>query len=482
MTVSWLLIYLVIGWVVRITMVPVILRRDLAPGASIAWLGVIFLHPLIGLTLYLLFGETRLGPGRIKEHQDLMAHFRSSQPRPGLPAQSPPIIRPPELPLPYEPMVLQAQHISMMPVVGGNSVEFINPIEKVIQGLVADINAATSRVHLLYFNFAHDASGEPVALALEAAARRGVACRVLVDAVAGRAFFHRSGLAGRLQRAGVEVAAALPANLIARRLPRMDLRNHRKLAVVDDRIAYAGSHNLINADYGGSRAGPWVDLSGRFTGPIVNQLAMVFAEDWAFQTGQILEIAPVQPPDLSQNLAMQAVPTGPSHPSKTYRRLLLAAIQASRRQLILTTPYFVPDEPTIIALMMAADRGVEVSLILPKNPDHFFTAAAGRAHIARLLEAGISIFLYRPGLLHAKTATVDDAFCLFGSANLDVRSFQLNFELSLLLYGRDVTSQLRAIQNGFLAVSDRIEATQWSARPIVRQYADRAVSLLSPLL
>lgn len=208
---------------------------------------------------------------------------------------------------------------------------------------------------------------------------------------------------------------------------------------------------------------------------------MVFAEDWLFETGQELPLQSEWAQSDADVLA-QAVPSGPTSVHTTYRRLLLAAIQCSRRELIVTTPYFVPDEPTILSLVMAAERGVDVKLILPANPDHLFTAAAGRAHFQALLDANVAIHLYRPGLIHAKTTTVDDAFCLFGSANVDVRSFNLNFELTLMLYGQEVTQRLREIQKNYLAQSDAIDAESWRGRRIVGQYTDQAISLMSPLL
>ena len=195
---------------------------------------------------------------------------------------------------------------------------------------------------------------------------------------------------------GVEVAAALPVTPLRRRLAQMDLRNHRKLAIFDDRIAYAGSHNVINPDYGGRRGNPWIDVTGRFTGPIVGELASIFAEDWAFETGKEIEIPYPDGHDaLSEEtsadiFSAQVVPTGPTVPDATFRRLLLAAIQTARKELILTTPYFVPDETTLLSMMMAADRGVEVKLILPQTADHFcrrrrpvalsFAASVGRRH------------------------------------------------------------------------------------------------------
>ncbi len=475
---SWILFYTTLGWLIRFAMVPVVLRRQLAPGASMAWLGIVSLHPYIGLSLYLLVGETRLGPRRVARHRELVRHFRGE--RWGGTSQNESATAP-NLDESYQPMVLQALKIGSLPVVSGNCIEFMTESAQLVDRLVADIDAAAQTVHLLYYIFVADATGERVVGAVERAAARGVCCRVMADAVASRRFFRRAGLGPRLTRAGVHVVDALPVAPISRGLPRMDLRNHRKLAVIDGRIAFIGSHNLVNPDYGGQRCAPWVDLTGRVTGPVVNELGVVFAEDWAFETDEILEV-PVAQDMEPGNIHMQVVPTGPSAPGDTFRRVLLGAAQCARERLILTTPYFVPDEPTLVALMMAADRGVEVSLILPEKPDHFFTASAGRAHFSTLLNAGVGIFLYKPGLIHSKTVTVDDAFGIFGSANLDVRSFNLNFELSVVVYGSEVTARMRTIQETYLANSRRLDVETWARRRVIRQYADRAIALLSPLL
>jgi cardiolipin synthase len=259
------------------------------------------------------------------------------------------------------------------------------------------------------------------------------------------------------------------------------------MGVIDRRVAYCGSQNLINADYGGRRGGPWVDLTGRFTGPVVGEFATMFAMNWAFETGEMLEGPKLG--DVSREIegiadgaAMQLVPTGPVSLADSYRRLVLAAIEMATRRLIITTPYFVPDDPTMVALLGAADRGVEISLNFPEHSDSFFTAAAGKAHYSALLGAGASIFLYRPGLIHAKVITVDDTLGIFGSANFDIRSFHLNFELSTLVYGAEVTERLAAVQKGYLEKSRKLDAKEWAGRAVVGQYGDAAVSLISPLL
>jgi cardiolipin synthase len=470
----WLVAYFTIAWTIRVLMVPTVLRRQFAPGAAVAWLGIVFLHPYIGLGLFLMFGETRLGTGRTAQHRKAVLRYRPGViDRSKQPAHA-------DASVPHEGMVLQAEKISGLPVLDGNLVEFLTDAQPLVQRLIADIDAAKSQAHLLYYMIVDDSTGSAVISALERAAARGVKCRVLADAVASRTFFHRSGPARRLVAAGVNVTEAMQVAPIRRGLPRMDLRNHRKLTVIDDRIGYVGSHNLVNPDYGGRHGGPWVDVTGRHTGPIVGELAKVFAEDWAFETSEFL--ATTSPAPLSDGTAMQVVPTGPGSPAETYRRLLLSAIQSAREKLILTTPYFVPDEPTLVGLKMAADRGVEVSLILPAVPDHLFTAAAGRAHFASLMDEGVRIFLYQRGLLHSKTTTVDDGFVIMGSANLDVRSFNLNFELSVVLYGKEVTARMRTIQESYLADSTLLNAQTWAQRSVIKRYADSAITLLSPLL
>ena len=478
---SWLAIYIGIGWVIRLLMVPVILRRQFAPGAAVAWLGIIFLHPIIGLTLYTLLGETRLGPHRVERHRALVDRFRSElRNAVGRDDSTCSLQLSPE----YDPMVRQADKISGLPVLGGNSLELLTEDTALIERLVADIDSATSHVHLLYYIFAPDKTGKRVADAVVRASQRGVKCRVLVDAVASRTFFHKGcGLSERLKAGGVSVQAALPVAPIQRRIPRMDLRNHRKLSVIDQKVAYAGSHNLVNADYDGRHGGPWIDATARYTGPIVTEFAVVFAEDWGFETDEILEVCMkgVGTP-LSEDVAMQVVPTGPTSPAESFRRVFLAAIQSAQKRVIMTTPYFVPDEPSLVSLMMAADRGADVSLLVPKEPDHFFTAAAGRAHFGRLMNSGVRIFQYHPGLLHTKSTTVDDTFAVFGSANLDVRSFNLNFELTTLVYGAAATAQIRNLQESYLTHCDPLDPAVWARRSAIDRYGDSAISLLSPLL
>ncbi|MEX0652777.1 MAG: cardiolipin synthase [Phycisphaeraceae bacterium] len=465
-------------WVIRVIMVVVVLRRGFQPSTSMAWLSVIFFLPIVGMVVYLLIGVNYLGRKRALERRKLVGVGRL----PEAVAEIEPYTAHADLLPEQRNMIAQAEQISGNPIVRGNTVELIDGNEMLIDKLVRDIDAAEHHVHLVIYIFWPDVIGLRVCEALIRAARRGVACRVLADASGSRPLL-RSAVATRMTEAGVQLYGALPVAPWRRKLARIDLRNHRKIAVVDGRIAYSGSHNIVQEEYGHKRAGAWVDLSGRFTGPVVAQFQMVFLEDWAFDTGERLESDHLFPPTgATGDVAAQVVPTGPSHEAETFRRVLITALNAARHRIVLTTPYLVPDEPTMLALAMAADRGAEVSVIVPEKSDHPIVHAAGRWYFDKLLEAGIDLYQYHGGMLHAKTITVDDTFALLGSANIDIRSFNLNFEINVMLYGPEITSELRCAQQRYLSRSTPITLDRWRQRPLTKQYLEAAAALLSPLL
>ncbi len=475
---SWLLTYTLIEWLIRLGMVPVILRRRFDPPTALAWLGIIFLLPEFGLVLYLLVGVRHLGRKRVKLHRALIASMRVKQ----LGGHQAFTVRP-EIDPALTAVVLQAERISELPILDGNSLELLEENDDFVNRLIGDIDAAVRHVHLLYYIFAQDQIGRRVTEALLRAAKRGVRCRLIADHAGSHRFFRRSGLSRELLAGGVEVVRALPAFSLRRRLARLDLRNHRKLAVIDGLIAYTGSHNIVEPTYGQRRAGPWIDLSVRCTGPVASALQVVFLEDWAFETEERLGSEDIFPPVAVTGVTpAQVVPTGPTEDSNNLLRVLLASINAARRRIVITSPYFVPDQATVLGLAMAAERGVRVDLVLPRKSDHPLVSAAGRAYFDPLLEAGVNIHLHSRGLLHAKTMTVDDSFALLGSSNLDIRSLFLNFELNVLLFGEQITSTLRFAQTRYLEESQAVDRGQWATRPRIRQVGDGAASLLSPLL
>ena len=476
---SILFVYNFLEWIVRLAMVPIILRRRYDSSTALAWLSVIFFIPFVGLVAYLFIGENRLARRRLRLHKRFLRSIRSPKQAPHLHEQ---IVRPTADPA-WTPVILQAQRITGMPIIGGNHVELLPDSVEMINRLVADIDRAQHHVHLLFYIFRTDQTGQRVADALTRAAGRGVTCRVLADAAGSRDFFSRKGLARSLRSQGVEVLRMLPAALLRRKLARLDLRNHRKLAVIDGATAYTGSQNIVDAAYGHRKAGHWIDLTGRFIGPIVGQLQTVFLDDWEFETRCKIDSPHLFPPvEARGDIAAQAVPTGPTQQSVELIRVIVAAINAARNRIVITSPYLVPDEPTLLALSMAADRGVRVELVVPRHSDHPLVSAAGRAYFGRLLSAGVHIYQHDGGMLHAKTMTVDDAFALLGSSNLDIRSFYLNFELNVLLYGPAITRQLRDAQMNYVAEASCVDPYLWQQRSAGKQFVENAAALLSPLL
>ncbi len=474
---SWWVIWTVAEWVARLVMIPVVLRRRLPSMTALAWLAVIFFSPELGILMYLLLGSSHLGKRRTRAHRRIITAMRNSQ---RLAGQKVHVIRPP-IDESLIPLARQARSIGGFDILGGNDVQLISQQEDFISQLIADIDAAEHHVHLLFYIF----EGEPaerVCQAVQRASKRGVACRVLADAAGSRTFFKSGGLAECICEVGGSCYPMLPAAPWRRRLARIDLRNHRKIVVIDGHIAYAGSQNIASACYN-PKGRLWVDVMGRFTGPVVAQLQMVFIEDWAFETGDDLQRPDILPPIApAGDMAAQTVATGPSHETEMLPKVLLAAINAAQHRIIITTPYMVPDEPTVMALSMAADRGVTVQLVVPEHTDHPLVAAAGRAYYRELMAGGVHIYHHQRGLLHSKTMTVDDAFALLGSSNLDIRSFYLNFEVNVLLYGPAITAKLRAIQTQYLSESLAVDPAAWDRRPMLHQYWDQIAALGSPLL
>ena len=475
---SWLFIYTLFEWTTRIVMIPVVLRRRIDVSTKLDWLGVIFFIPVVGLPAYLLIGDRRLGTRRSRMHAEAARRSETVQ----MLAVQQAHIQHPAIDPALQPMIRQAEVLGSMAILGEHHVDFLDDTDATIDTLITDVDRATDHVHLLTYIYAADATGRRVIEALSRAAERGVVCRLLVDAVGSRSFL-RHNMCAAARSAGVQVQSMLDVNPLRRGLARIDLRNHRKIAVIDGRIAYAGSQNVVNADYGHKTAGQWYDLTGRFTGPIVSQLQRVFCEDWAYETDEHLAGDTMYPsPQVAGEMVAQCVPTGPSQGHRDIRRVLLSAINMAQRKVIITTPYLVLDEPMEVALSMAADRGAQVVLVVPERSDHRLVSAAGHSFYEGLLEAGVHIHQYHPGLLHAKTITVDDDFALLGSANLDMRSFFLNFEINVLMYGSQITQRLRFAQSRYINDSTPISLAQWRRRPVVRQYLEASAALLSPIL
>lgn len=473
--IDWPLVYVIAEWVVRVVMLVVVTQRQ-QPRNALAWLVAIYFLPWLGLILYVLIGENRLPRRRAhhravveKQLQRLAERFRGH-----------PHIVHPEFAGATMTAVNLAERLGSLPILGKNNAELIDDTDEFIRRLIDDIDAAEQHVHLLYYIFADDATGHRVAEALLRAAGRGVPCRLLVDAVGSRQMLKR--LAPRLEAGGVDVHPLLPVSLLRRQAARLDLRNHRKLAVLDGRTAYVGSQNLVNANYGHKDLA-WHDLSVRLTGPSVLELQVVFAGDWFSETTQFLNDDKVFPdPRPTGDISVQTLPSGPTYTTENYQRLVVTAIHGAQRRVTITTPYLVPDEPTLQAIEVAVLRGVKVQFIIPERCDQRLVGAASRGYYEMLLDSGVELYLYRDGLLHAKTILIDDTLSMIGSSNFDIRSFEINFELNLMFYGPQMAGKLGAMIDRWIEGSRRLQSDQWNHRPELQRIGQNVARLFSPLL
>jgi cardiolipin synthase len=263
---------------------------------------------------------------------------------------------------------------------------------------------------------------------------------------------------------------------------------HRKIVVIDGEIGYTGSLNMVDPRYfkQSSGVGQWVDAMVRVRGPVVEGLALTFLEDWELDTGegleQLRETGDVRALDDVGEAAVQVVPSGPVTDSHAIQQVLLMAIYSARRELILTSPYFVPDELLLTALVSAANRGVDVTLIVPARVDSRLVRYASQAYKIDLLEAGVKIAMFEGGLLHTKSITVDGEFSLFGSLNLDPRSLWLNFEITLSAYDQEFTTRLRDLQHRYIEDSQFMDLEVWRKRPMAERLVVNTARLLSPLI
>jgi len=424
---------------------PHLARRGSAAKAW-GWLAILFALPWVGVGLYLLFGRKAVR-GRKRVQYQRLRHQRSTA------------LLLNELDARSRTACLEglpgciarlAESCGALPVVDGNGTELLES-PQTHQALLEMIRNAQTRIHLDYYIYRHDAAGHEVAEALLEASRNGVTCRVLVDALGSRGMLRK--LAPRLRQGGVRVRASLPFNPLRKQLARYDLRNHRKLAVADGQTGLLGSWNIGKGHTGPRPADRFQDLSARLTGPVVAELESLFLSDWLMEanSSEIPELSvPAPTPGGS---VLQVVPSGPMYPSPAFRDLVVYALHQARERIVLVTPYFVPDESVLLALRLAAQRGVRVDLIVPQSTDHLLVDSARRSYIRQLGGFGVTTYCNPHGIVHAKTITIDETVGLIGSSNQDLRSFHLNVEANLVLYSREDIRRLLAWQDGLIGDS-----------------------------
>jgi cardiolipin synthase len=469
----WSLVYLISEWSIRLVMLIYVPQRRSA-AASRTWLLLIFFQPWLGLALYASFGRIYVSKKRIEQQMRASHRIRAAQAELGVRK-----FAGPKLPADTAPILALATRLGDFEPFAGNRVELSTDYTGSIDRLVTDIDGARHHVHLLDYIYGADETGRRVADALGRAVKRGVKCRVMMDAVGSKQGLRRLGPG--MRKDGIEVLAVLQVGFFRRGAARFDLRNHRKIAVIDGAIGHTGSQNLVNPNF--VKGYPNEELTLRITGPVVVQLQAVFLADHFFETGSGLDELELFPePAPSGETLAQVVPSGPGYQRENGQELMIALLYTARERVVITTPYFVPDEPFFQAVRSAVLRGVEVHLVLSEHANQRVTQMAQRSYYEDLLGAGVIIHLYQPRFLHAKHLSVDDHLVLIGSTNIDIRSFALNAEVNVLIYDAKVAGELRRVQDGYFAASRLLKAEEWARRPLRARVAQNIARLADSVL
>jgi len=463
------------------TMARAVLRPHREPASRAAWVVVIGVLPVIGIIAYLLLGETSIGRKRATRFRKVLAAMPDVRQIPGIESAA----CQPAVPELYAHLFQVGQSVNGFSPVGGNRARLMQDSNATIDQLVADIDAATDHVHLIFYIWLPDSNGLKIVEALKRAVARKVACRAMADGLGSRTMIH-SRHWKEMCDSGVGVAVALPiGNPLLRPLKgRIDLRNHRKIVVIDNRITYCGSQNCADPEFlVKAKFAPWVDAMIRFEGPVVRQNQYLFASDWMAHVDEDLTAILAEPlQDMQLGFTAQVIGTGPTVRNSAMPEMFESLMYAARNELFITTPYFVPNESMQSSLCASARRGVATTIVFPARNDSWVVAAASRSYYEDLLTAGVRIFEYEGGLLHTKSMTVDGEITLIGSANMDRRSFELNYENNILLHDPELTQAMRGRQQEYLNRSRPVTIETVKQWPLQRRLINNTIAMLGPVL
>lgn len=476
--------WIVIEYIVKIIAVGVV-PENRRPSSSSAWLLLILFVPIIGIPAFLMLGSPYINQrrARIQAEANELLHEGADD----LPDVPPSLDAAPE----FVSVAQLGRALTALPMVTGDSHGVISDYEASIERMAELVDDAHSYVHVEIYIMAWDATTDVFFRALERASARGVEVRVLFDHIGSRKYpgFHRLGK--RLNAAGIEWHLMLPFIPWRGKARRIDLRNHRKLLVIDGKQAMMGSQNMIDSSYlnrKNSQIGRrWHDIMVELSGPIVAAIEAAFSTDWYSESGQALGIRPYErdgnePEVGGATSAMQLIPSGPGFTTSPNLKVFTSMMYLAQKRLAIVSPYFVPDESLLAAVETAARRGVDVELYVSEQADQYMVDRAQSSYYRSLLEAGVRIFLYpKPAVLHTKCFIVDDIYAVMGSSNMDMRSFGLNYEISLLTTGGDLVGDIVDVVADYQDASRELTLEEWEKRPWPRRYMESVMRLTSSL-
>jgi cardiolipin synthase len=459
------------------TIMRALLRPHREPASRLAWIIAVLALPVVGVLLYFFLGETRISAGRRRRGREINAQL----PRPAGNFEC----RDERAAAAHWAAFALARSVNKLHPTTGNDARLASDSNSAIDDMVADIDAARDNVHGCFYIWLTDNNGVKLKNAFIRAARRGVQVRLLADALGSRRLI-RSSHWKDMREGGCQVLVALPVGnpLWTLIRGRVDLRNHRKLMIVDNKVAWCGSQNGADPEFRiKPRYAPWVDIMSRWVGPVAVQCQYLFVSDWIAEKGDdISSLLADSASGGDGDILAQVLGTGPTAEFDAMPACFSELIHTARGELVVTTPYFIPDEQLLFALTSAGRRGVRTLMLFPKRNDNWIVAAASRSYYKDLIDAGVEIYEFRPGLLHAKTMVVDRRVGLIGSANLDRRSFELNFENNILFDDRNFAAAVRERQDDYLSQCDRVTREDVDRYGLFLRLWQNLLATLSPML
>ena len=472
---------LFVDLVIRILVIGII-PGNRRPTTAMAWLLCIFFLPYFGLIIFLMFGNFRLS--RRRRETQAAVNARVVEGTADIAGQ----VGHYNGPAWVNSAIELNRNLGSFPALGGNSVELIEGYQESLDAMAAEISTATDYVNAEFYIMSSDSSTDNLFKELEAAAERGVRVRVLFDHIGSLRVPGYRDMIRRLKASQIQWRRMLPLLPVKGQWRRPDLRNHRKILVVDGRVGYTGSQNIIEPAYRKKRnhkvGREWVELMARLEGPIVGTLNVMFATDWSSETEENLEaqLATHHWDSFTGGVLCQVVPSGPGFVTENNLRLFNTLLYSAEKRITISSPYFVPDDSLLYAITTAAQRGVEVELFVSEVGDQFLVHHAQRSYYEALLKAGVRIFLYpKPLVLHAKHFTVDTDVAVIGSSNMDMRSFSLNLEVTVMMIDADIVAKMHDVEEQYRAVSRELLLDEWVNRPILARYVDNVARLTATL-
>jgi cardiolipin synthase len=469
--------FFIVEWIVRVVMLFVVPGKR-KPSSANAWLLLIMITPTLGVILFYMFGDPKLPKHRraLRREVDQLSQNELDKLRrdyPNLFANIPNEN--------YRTLARLATVLGGMPPMHGNSVEILDGYESSLKQLAKDIRAAKDYVHIEYFIATYDDTTKPVFDAIKAIRAKDIPVRFLYDRVVSRRYPGQKKMRKELEHIGVEVHEMLPLNLLpGKNFMRPDLRNHRKIVVIDGEVAFSGSQNLIDKSYHRRDSLYYQEVVLRMQGPVVWQFNNIFRADWYAETQDAL-IDLVENNDMPKkhgDAIAQLLPSGPAHEHDNNLKFYTSMIHAAKKSIGIIVPYFIPDESFLDALTAAAQRGVSVTMVNSEAIDKILAGQSQRSYYEELLDAGIKVYLYHaPVFLHAKQLLIDGEVAIVGSSNLDIRSFELDLEVTTIFYDQSVVAQLEKLEKSYVQQSERITMTNWQRRSVRVKLIERIARL-----